>query len=55
MPHQVDMAWYYIRFMNRIGAISSYKDSKKQFFARYHQPYLEHKLEFSRTPEVVEN
>ncbi|BAU55772.1 fatty acid desaturase [Mucilaginibacter gotjawali] len=43
MPHQVDMAWYYIRLMNRLGAISSYKDSKKQFYAKYHQPYLEQK------------
>lgn len=48
MPHQVDMAWYYIRFMNRLGAISSYKDSKKQFYAQYHQPYLEQKLANSK-------
>jgi fatty-acid desaturase len=33
--HQVDMAWYYIRFMNRLGAVSSYKDSKQQFKEKY--------------------
>jgi stearoyl-CoA desaturase (delta-9 desaturase) len=38
-PHQVDMAWYYIRFMNLVGAVSTYKDSKKQFYKEYHMPY----------------
>ncbi len=34
-PHQVDMAWYYIKFMHFVGAVSSYKDSKKQFYKQY--------------------
>jgi fatty-acid desaturase len=34
-PHQVDMAWYYIKFMSIIGAVSSYHDSKKQFYLDY--------------------
>ena len=34
-PHQVDMAWYYIKFMSLIGAVSSYRDSKKQFYLQY--------------------
>jgi len=38
-PHQVDMAWYYIRFMNRLGAIRSYNDAKKQFNEEYYKPY----------------
>lgn len=42
-PHQVDMAWYYIKMMNKLGAISSYKDSKKEFYEQYHIPYLENK------------
>ncbi|MBE9463294.1 fatty acid desaturase [Dyadobacter subterraneus] len=42
-PYQVDLAWYYIRIMNRLGAVSSYKDFKKQFYARYHVPYQEKK------------
>ncbi len=33
--YQVDTAWYYIKFMSMIGAVSSYRDSKKQFFAEY--------------------
>lgn len=39
-PHQVDMAWYYIKLMNLLGAVSTYKDSKKQFYEQYHRPYL---------------
>ncbi|MCE7066991.1 fatty acid desaturase [Dyadobacter sp. CY326] len=42
-PHQIDMAWYYIKFMNVIGAVSSYRDSKQQFLRQYHLPYLERK------------
>ncbi|WDF54033.1 fatty acid desaturase [Mucilaginibacter sp. KACC 22063] len=34
-PHQVDMAWYYIKFMHTIGAVKSYNDSKKQFYKDY--------------------
>ena len=39
-PYQVDFAWYYIKFMSMIGAISSYKDSKKQFYKDYYRPEL---------------
>ena len=34
-PYQVDMAWYYIKFLSLIGAVSSYHDSKKQFYLEY--------------------
>ncbi|WP_428330810.1 fatty acid desaturase [Mucilaginibacter sp.] len=34
-PYQVDMAWYYIKFLSIIGAVSSYHDSKKQFYLEY--------------------
>jgi stearoyl-CoA desaturase (delta-9 desaturase) len=37
-PYQVDTAWYYIKFMSMIGAVSSYHDSKKQFYAEYCNP-----------------
>jgi hypothetical protein len=39
-------AWYYIKLLNKLGAISSYRDDKKLFYARYHNPYVagkEHK------------
>ncbi|MGZ3754961.1 MAG: fatty acid desaturase [Mucilaginibacter sp.] len=34
-PYQVDMAWYYIKFLSMIGAVSSYRDSKREFYAEY--------------------
>ena len=34
-PYQVDMAWVYIKFMSTIGAVSSYRDYKKQFYLDY--------------------
>jgi fatty-acid desaturase len=36
-PYQVDLAWYYIRLMNVLGAVSEYTDSKKRFYAEYMQ------------------
>lgn len=39
-PYQVDLAWYYIWFMHKIGAVKSYKDFKRQFYQQYQQPYL---------------
>jgi len=33
--YQVDTAWYYIKFMSMIGAVSSYRDSKAQFMEEY--------------------
>ncbi|MCW2263338.1 MULTISPECIES: fatty acid desaturase [Sphingobacterium] len=42
-PHQVDLAWYYIKLLHKLGAISSYRDDKKLFYKRYHNPYLEAK------------
>jgi fatty-acid desaturase len=39
-PHQVDFAWYYIKLMSLLGAVSHYKDNKKQFYEQYHLPYM---------------
>jgi stearoyl-CoA desaturase (delta-9 desaturase) len=33
--YQLDMAWQYIRFMHRVGAVSSYRDDKAVFLATY--------------------
>jgi stearoyl-CoA desaturase (delta-9 desaturase) len=38
--YQVDTAWYYIKFMSMIGAVSHYKDSKAQFLKEYVTPAL---------------
>jgi stearoyl-CoA desaturase (delta-9 desaturase) len=50
--YQVDFAWYYIRFLSMIGAVTSYRDSKKDFMEQYHQPYVESKKIHT---ELVEN
>lgn len=36
--HQLDSAFYYIKFMHMIGAVSQYKDSKQQFLKEYVKP-----------------
>lgn len=38
-PHQVDFAWYYIKFMYKIGAVTTYRDSKQAFYKDHHDPY----------------
>ena len=50
--YQVDFAWYYIKFLSMIGAVTSYRDSKKDFMEQYHQPYIESK---KPAAELVEN
>ena len=35
LPYQIDLAWIYIYCLNKIGMVSSYKDSKKQFLKKY--------------------
>jgi stearoyl-CoA desaturase (Delta-9 desaturase) len=35
LPYQVDLAWVYIYSMYKIGIVSSYHDSKKQFLRKY--------------------
>lgn len=42
LRHQIDFAWYYIKFMSMVGAVSSYHDSRALFLEKYHRPYVEH-------------
>ena len=41
--YQVDLAWYYIKFLHIIGGVISYRDSKKQFFEEHYHPFLNNK------------
>lgn len=59
-PYQVDMAWYYIKFLSLIGAVSYYRDSKKQFYKEYcnppvvtDEPVAVDKKEYTKHKEVV--
>ena len=40
LPYQLDFDWYYIYLLYKIGAVSSYHDSKKQFYEHHYTPYL---------------
>jgi stearoyl-CoA desaturase (delta-9 desaturase) len=35
LPYQIDLAWIYIWIMHKLGAVSSYHDSKKDFLKKY--------------------
>jgi sn-1 stearoyl-lipid 9-desaturase len=35
LPYQLDLAWIYIYCLYKLGAVSSYHDSKKEFLRRY--------------------
>lgn len=35
LRHQIDLAWIYIFVMHKLGAVSSYHDSKKDFLRKY--------------------
>jgi stearoyl-CoA desaturase (Delta-9 desaturase) len=35
LPFQIDLAWIYIYSMHKLGAVSCYRDSKKDFVKRY--------------------
>lgn len=35
LPYQLDLAWVYIYVMYRIGVVSSFRDSKKDFLRKY--------------------
>ena len=47
-PHQVDIAWCYILMMHKLGAISSVRDSKKDFYQKYYLPQQQLKKELAR-------
>lgn len=38
-PFQIDFAWYYIYLLKKVGAVSHYRDAKKDFYKRYYTPY----------------
>lgn len=40
---QVDFPWYYIYLLSKLGGVSEYKNSTREFKAKYYLPYLEEK------------
>lgn len=40
LKYQLDLAWIYIYCLHKIGMVSSYKDSKKEFLKKFYKPGL---------------
>jgi stearoyl-CoA desaturase (delta-9 desaturase) len=38
LAYQIDFAWYYIKFLSLIGAVTEYTNNKKQFMENYYAP-----------------
>lgn len=43
LPYQLDYAWYIIRALSALGAISSYRDFTEDFLKNYYLPYQRQK------------
>lgn len=39
LPYQVDLPWYFIWMLNKVGAVPSYFDYKEDFYRLYYHPY----------------
>ena len=45
LPYQLDLAYLYVRLLYLLGAVTSYRDSRRQFYEQYHTPYLQRKAD----------
>ena len=43
LNYQIDLAWYYIWLLNKLGMVSSFHDSKQEFQTRFVIPYQKNK------------
>jgi sn-1 stearoyl-lipid 9-desaturase len=50
LPYQIDFAWYFIALMARVGMVTSFRDSKAEFFRDHYQPYLARSLQVEPIP-----
>jgi stearoyl-CoA desaturase (delta-9 desaturase) len=48
---QVDIPWYFIRFLSAIGVVTSYKDYKADFHRDHYEPWL--KLQQQKAEEAL--
>lgn len=53
LPHQLDLAWVFIRTVHALGGISSYRDYKAEFLREHYHPYLRSRGEVPRTRSSV--
>ncbi|RFZ94818.1 acyl-CoA desaturase [Mucilaginibacter conchicola] len=52
-PRQIDLAWYYIKLMSWLGAVSYYRDYKQKFYDDYYLPYNKLKNKTSDTSTLT--
>ncbi|MEO7444667.1 MAG: fatty acid desaturase [Ferruginibacter sp.] len=55
LPYQIDLAWIYIYIMHKLGAVSSFRDSKKDFMKRYLAEQKEMPVNHMPSLELQEN
>lgn len=44
LNYQLDLPFYYIYFLYKLGGVSEYQNDKKIFFEKYYQPYKEGRI-----------
>jgi len=52
-PWQIDFPYYYVRLLHMIGGVSSYRDSKKQFYKKHYLPYLQAQADKATNPNPL--
>lgn len=40
LGYQIDLPWYFIRFLHAVGGVTSYRDYKAEFLTRHYQPFV---------------
>lgn len=55
LKYQVDFAFYYIYLLYKIGGVTSFHDSKKQFEEQYYIPYVKGLTEDKIPKDKIEN
>lgn len=43
LRRQIDLPWYYIRLLHRLGGIATFRDARQRFLKDHYLPYLEKK------------
>jgi fatty-acid desaturase len=51
LPHQLDLAWIFIKSWHSIGAITTYRDFTAEFLEKVYTPYLNRATITVKTPE----
>ncbi len=53
LPYQIDLPWYAIKALHKIGVVTSFRDYKSQFHDKHYAPYLAAQREHSGSETVA--